>query len=181
MNAGDVPWPDIVIGAVLVLMVFKGFARGFVKEIGGFVALAALLVAPRFYNGSADATIDHYTKLGMAGSHLVGMLLTGLFAYAVVAVVASALNRIAKLPLLGIGNALAGGLVGFVKGAILVWLAIYVALFFPLTPEIRASLHASRLAPYFVTFDGVVDNFVEAAIPGVALPVLNPYFARHHL
>ncbi len=173
-------WPDLVIGAILALTTFKGFARGFVKEIGGLLALAAFLIAPHFYNGSADAAIDGYTKLGATGSHLAGMLMTGIAAYLVVLVVAALLDRIAKLPVLGIGNSLAGAALGFAKGAIAIWLALYVALFFPLTPEIRQSLHASRLAPYFTEFDGLLDAAIESAVPEFARPMIDPYFARHH-
>ena len=32
-------WPDIVIGAVLILGALKGFKRGFIAELTGFVAL----------------------------------------------------------------------------------------------------------------------------------------------
>jgi membrane protein required for colicin V production len=178
---GAVSWPDFVIGAVIALAAFFGFKRGFIKEIAGLLALVAMIVAPHYYNGAADGIIDRYSKLGPIGAHLVGMLLTGLFAYIVVIAVASVLNRIAKLPILGTGNALAGGIVGFVKGAVAIWLLLYVALFFPLTPAIRTSLHASKLAPYFVTFDGPIDAVVESAIPSMVRPMVDPYFARHHL
>ncbi|HTU80568.1 MAG TPA: CvpA family protein [Candidatus Acidoferrales bacterium] len=179
--SGAFPWPDAAIGAVLVLAAFKGFARGFVKEVGGFIALAALLVAPRYYNGSMDSTIDGYTKLGPVASHVAGMLLTGAFAYVAVIAVAFLLDRIARLPVLGIGNALAGGAVGFVKGAILVWVVLFVALFFPLTPAIRTSLRGSRLAPYFVAPDYIAIAAVEATLPDFARPFVEPYVDRHHL
>ena len=60
------------------------------------------------------------------------------------------LGTIAKLPLLGLGNAIGGAFIGFAKGAILLWLVLFIALFFPLSPDIRDGLHQSRLAPYLV-------------------------------
>lgn len=178
---GGFSWADVIIGGLLAVATLVGLRRGFIKEIAGLVALVALIVAPHYYNGAADATIDQYAKVGPIGAHLIGMLLTGIFAYVVVMAVAFALNRAAKVPVLGLPNAIAGGIVGFVKAYVFIWLALYVLLFFPLPPDTRASLHASKLAPYFVTFDGVIDTFVENAIPGMARPLVEPYFDRHHL
>lgn len=178
---GGFAWPDLVIAAIILFTTYKGFSRGFVSELGGAVAIVVGLVAPRFYNGSADALIDHWTKFGMAASHAVGMLLTGIFAYVIVLAIAAVLNRVAKLPILGIGNALAGAIVGFLKGAILLWLVLFIALFFPLTPPVRDALHRSQLVPYFTMFDGNVDAALEFVIPPFAKPWLQPYFDRHRL
>jgi len=178
---GGFAWPDLVIAAIILFATYKGFSRGFVSELGGAVAIVVGLVAPRYYNGSADALIDHWTKFGLAASHAVGMFLTGVFAYVVVLAIAAVLNRVAKLPILGLGNALAGGLVGLLKGAVLIWLVLFVALFFPLTPPVRDALHRSRLAPYFTTFNGAIDSALEFATPPFAKPWLQPYFDRHRL
>jgi hypothetical protein len=98
-----------------------------------------------------------------------------------VLVVARLLGTIAKLPVLGFGNALGGALIGFCKGAILLWLVLFVALFFPLSPDIRAGLHQSRLAPMLTTYDAPVDDAILSTIPWFARPFLAPYFKRHHL
>jgi uncharacterized membrane protein required for colicin V production len=172
-------WPDVVIVAIAGLAAFKGFSRGFVRELGGFVALAAGAIAPWYYNGSLDAQIDAVVKLGQWPSHIVGMILTGLFAYGVVIVAASVLGRIAKLPILGIGNAIAGALVGCIKAAALLWLILFVALFFPLTPAIRASLHQSRILAYAAPFDATVDAAIVNTLPPFARPLLSPLFGRH--
>ncbi|MEO6836666.1 MAG: CvpA family protein [Candidatus Tumulicola sp.] len=176
---GGFAWPDVVIVLVVVATTLKGYSRGFVRELGGAVAIAAALIAPWYYNGSADPQIEAFTRLGSGPAHIAGMVLTGIVAYVVVFVAVWILNRIAKLPILGIGNALAGAIVGFVKGAILVWIILFVALFFALTPPIRASLHASRLVPYFTQFDGAIGAAIENTIPPFARPLLSPFFARH--
>ena len=36
-----ITWPDLVIGGIALLLALKGWKRGFVTEIGGFIALAA--------------------------------------------------------------------------------------------------------------------------------------------
>jgi uncharacterized membrane protein required for colicin V production len=178
---GGFAWPDVIVVLVLAAAAFKGFSRGFVSELGGVVALAAALIAPWYYNGSADTQIEAYTKLGSGPAHVTGMVLTGIIAYVVVFVAASILKRLARLPILGTGNAIAGAAAGLAKGAILVWLIVFVALFFPLTPPIRTSLKAARFVPYFTIFDGAVDTAIENTIPAFTRPLLDPFFARHSL
>ncbi len=178
---GGIAWPDVAIAIVLVIATLKGYARGFVSELGGAVAVTAGLVAPWFYNGAFDPQIERLLNVGPGSAHVVGMFATGLAAYVVILVVARLLGTIAKLPLLGLGNAIGGAIIGFLKGAILLWLVLFIALFFPLSPDIRVSLSQSRLAPYLVTYDTPIDNAMLSTIPWFARPFVMPYFRRHRL
>jgi uncharacterized membrane protein required for colicin V production len=176
-----VAWPDVVIVIVLVIATLKGYSRGFVSELGGAVAVTAALVTPWFYNGALDPQIAGFFDLGPGSAHVVGMFATGLGTYIVILIVAYLLGRIAKLPLLGLGNALGGALIGFAKGAILLWLVLFISLFFPLSPDIRAGLHQSRLAPFLVIYDAPIDDAILSTIPWFARPFAMPYFRRHRL
>jgi uncharacterized membrane protein required for colicin V production len=178
---GGVAWPDIVIVIVLAIATYKGYSRGFVSELGGAVAVTGALVTPWFYNGFLDSQIEGVTKLGPGSAHVIGMFGTGLLTYVAIIVIARLLGAVAKLPVLGWGNAVGGALVGFAKGAILLWLVLFISLFFPLSPDIRESLHQSRLAPYFVTYDAPIDDAILSTIPWFARPFVLPYFKRHHL
>lgn len=178
---GGVAWPDVVIVIVLGIATYKGYSRGFVSELGGAIAVTAALVTPWFYNGALDSQIEGITKLGPGSAHVIGMFGTGLLTYVVLLFVARLLGAIAKLPVLGIGNALGGAFVGFLKGAILLWLVLFIALFFPLSPDIRDGLHQSRLAPSLVTYDAPIDDAILSTIPWFARPFVLPYFRRHHL
>ena len=178
---GGIAWTDIVFALVLAFAVLKGYSRGFVKELGGLIAVVAAMVAPWYYNGSADWIIAKYTELGPPFAHAIGMFATSVAAYAIVMIVVWIVGGIVKLPILGLGNKIAGGLVGFVKSYALLWAVLYVALFFPLTPAIRESLHASKLAPFLTAYDSNVNFGVLAAVPPFAKPFLLPYFNAHHL
>ena len=180
MIAG-VAWPDVVILIVLGIATFKGYSRGFVSELGGAVAVTAALLTPWFYNGSLDPQIERITNLGPGSAHVVGMFATGLLTYVVILIAARILGTIAKLPILGFGNALGGAVIGFAKGAILLWLVLFISLFFPLSPDIRAGLHQSRFAPYLVVYDTPLDDAILSTLPWFARPFLLPYFKRHHL
>jgi uncharacterized membrane protein required for colicin V production len=174
-------WPDLLFAAVIALAVFKGFTRGFVKELGGLIAIAAATIAPWYYNGSADWIIAKYTDLGPPLAHAVGMIGTSLVAYLIVMTVVLIIGTIVKLPILGAGNKLAGAIIGFAKGYALIWAVLFIALFFPLTPAIRTNLHESHLAPFFTAGDSNVDNGIISAAPEFARPFLQPYFANHHV
>ncbi|MBV9719150.1 MAG: CvpA family protein [Candidatus Eremiobacteraeota bacterium] len=180
MIAG-VAWPDIIIVIVLLIATLKGYSRGFVSELGGAVAVTAALITPWFYNGAFDPQIQHLFNLGPGSAHVVGMFATGLATYIVILLLARLLGTIAKLPLLGLGNALGGAAVGFLKGAILLWLVLFIALFFPLSTDIRQALHESKLAPNFMAYDAPIDDALLSTIPWFARPFVMPYFRRHHL
>jgi uncharacterized membrane protein required for colicin V production len=178
---GGVAWPDLLFAGIVAFAVLKGYSRGFVKELGGLIAVLAATIAPWYYNGAGDWIIAKYTELGPPFAHAIGMFATSVAAYAIVMILVWIVGGIVKLPVLGLGNKIAGGAVGFVKGYALLWAALYVLLFFPLTPAIRGSLHASHLAPFFTAYDSNVDSGVLAAVPTFAKPFLLPYFAVHHV
>lgn len=174
-------WPDILIAAVLLVAALKGFKRGFVSELSGAVALICAFITPWFYNGAFDGVLEQTLHTSAGSSHVIGLFLTGIATYTVVMLAARVLNLVAKLPVLGTGNALLGAAVGLLKGAVLVWLVLYVALFFPLSPQIRADLHRSRLAAALTLPDARIDRAVIATLPSFARPFVRPYFAHHRV
>ena len=174
-------WPDLVIGAIALIAGIKGFRRGFVKELGGAVALFFSILTPWFYNGALDGAISGVTHLGPGSAHVIGMSLTGLITYAVLIAISMVLDKVARLPILGIFNAAAGAAIGLAKAAIFCWLVLYVALFFPLSPDIRADLHKSSLAATVTQWDPTIDGALYSTLPWFAKPVAEPFFKRHRV
>lgn len=178
---GAFAWTDVAIFALLAFTTYRGYTRGFISELAGIVALVAALVVPWYYNGILDPPIHDIAGLAIPLAHIAGMVISSIVAYVIVLVVASFLSRVKSVPVLGLGNSLGGAAIGFAKGAILVWLILFVALFFPLTTAVRGTLHQSRLAPFFVAYDANIDHAVMATIPAFALPWVMPFFRRHHV
>jgi uncharacterized membrane protein required for colicin V production len=178
---GSVSWADIFILIILAIVTARGFERGFIKEIAGFVALAAALIVPWYYSGTLDGPIANAVHVELPVAHLIATVASAAIAYAIVLLVAAYLGRIKKVPVLGLGNAIAGSVAGFVKGAIFIWIVLFVALFFPLTPGIRASLHGSRIATFLMSYNGTVDATIEATLPPWTLPLVQPFFKRHRI
>lgn len=174
-------WADVVIAAFALIAALRGWKRGFVSELGGFVALALGLWAGYRYDGSFDVQIAGLTHLGPGSAHVVGMALTAFLVYAVLLLASLLLGRVAKLPVLGTGNALAGAALGIVKAALVVWAVVYVALFFPLTPDLRADLHRSPLVEAVTLPNGTLDGAIERQMPWFIRPLVGPLFAHHRV
>ncbi len=173
-------WPDIVIGAIALIAAIKGFQRGFVKELGGAVALFFAILTPWFYNGSIDGPLESL-HLGPGSAHVIGMFLTGIATYAILIAISMVLDKVARLPLLGIFNAVAGAAIGLAKALVFVWVLLYVALFFPLSPDIRAGLHGSSGAQFVTQWNPTIDGVLYSTFPWFAKPFANPFFKRHHV
>jgi uncharacterized membrane protein required for colicin V production len=174
-------WPDVVIGAIVLVAALKGYKRGFISELAGAIALFAGLITPFWYDGFADPALQTYLRLGPGSVHVVAMVAIGLATYFIVTMLAWFLNRFAKLPFLGLGNALAGGAVGIIKSVVFLWFILYVALLFPLSPDIRADLHNSRLVAVLTQPDGRIDGAITSTLPWFARPFVHPFFARHRV
>ncbi len=180
MIAG-IAWPDIVIAVILGIGAYRGATRGFVSELGGVVAVVAALITPWYYNGSFDPQLETFVKLGPGSAHVVGMFLTGIVTYVVVQALAWVLNRFASLPGINILNGIAGGAVGLLKSSVIVWVALFVALYFPLSPDIRNDLTIAKMPVYFTQQDALIDHAIESITPWFGKPFIGPYIRRHHL
>lgn len=174
-------WPDILIAAIFAIAVLKGYKRGFVMELSGAVALAVGLIVPWFYNGAFDEPLGKALHLAIGAAHVLAIFLVGIAAYAAVMIVARVLNAIAKLPVIGLGNALGGGAVSLLKALVCVWLILYIALFFPLSPQIRSDLHGSKLAAFITQANPSVDDALIATLPAFARGLVTPLFSRHRV
>ncbi len=174
-------WPDILIAAILLIAALKGYKRGFIMELSGAVALILSFITPWLYNGAFDGALENALHLGAGSAHVVAMFLVGIATYIAVLIVARVLNAFARLPVLGLGNALAGAAVGVLKGVLGVWAILYIALFFPLSRDIRTDLHRSVLARYITQPNAMIDERLSATLPWFARPYAQPIFDRHRV
>jgi membrane protein required for colicin V production len=174
-------WPDLVIGFIALLFALKGWKRGFVAEIGGFIALAAAIWAAIHYPGTFDAFFRDVVHIGEGSAHVVGMVVFALAVYVALMVISSVLSRIAKLPVIGLGNGLGGALVGIAKSLVGVWVVLYVLLFFPLTRDIRTDFHNSALVRLVTSENPQIDGMLQATMPWFVRPMVTPLFARHRV
>lgn len=174
-------WPDIVIAAILVLSALRGFKTGFVRELTGAVAFFFAIAAAFQYPGFWDATVQSLTGLRPASAHVLALILYAGAAYAIVLVIGAVLGRIAKLPIIGLANAILGAALGLAKAMVFLWAVVYVALFFPLSRDLRHDLHQSRLVALLEEPNPPLDGTLRRSLPWYARPFAEGMFARHHV
>jgi uncharacterized membrane protein required for colicin V production len=174
-------WPDLIIGGITLWFAIKGFQKGFVSELAGAVAVFVAIVAAFRYNGAFDGAVTSVTRLTHGSAHAVGLLVFAIVAYAIVMLLAWLLGRVAKLPVLGIVNGVAGALIGACKALFGAFAVLYVVLFFPIPGDVRSDLHRSVLVALVTQPDADVDEAVRGLMPWFIRPLVGPFFDRHHV
>jgi uncharacterized membrane protein required for colicin V production len=174
-------WPDVAIGFVIAVGALQGWRRGFISELTGTVAFAAALAAAFVYPGNWDGFVATVTRLGPGSSHVIAMIVFATFAYAVVFAIGTFLGKLAKLPLIGTVNGALGAAVGLVKATIFVWVVLYVALFFPLSRDLREDLHRSWMVAVLEGPNARLDGSLRSSLPWFVRPFSESIFARHRV
>ena len=143
------------------------------SETVGYVNRARAFMPP--------GTVPPFITRFDAGSVAVGLLIFAIIAYAIVMLIAWLLGRVAKLPVLGIANGIAGALLGACKALFGAFLVLYVVLFFPLPRDLQNDLHRSALVSLVTQPDPAVDDAIRGLMPWFVRPLLAPFFVRHHV
>jgi len=174
-------WPDIVIGGLALIFALKGWKRGFVSELSGLVAAGAAIVAAVRYPGTLDDLALNFLHARAGAAHIVGMVVFALAVYLAVMALAWIFGRFARLPVISLGNSAAGALVGLSKALVGTWAVLYVALFFPLSHDVRNDLRNSTLASIVTGPNARFDALMRGALPPFAKPFTDPIFVRHRV
>jgi uncharacterized membrane protein required for colicin V production len=174
-------WPDIVIGGLASIFALKGWKRGFVSELSGAVAACAAITAAVRYPGSLDDVAQRFLHASPGTAHIVGMVVFALAVYLAVMATAWIFGRFAGLPIISLGNSAGGALVGLAKALVGAWAVLYVALFFPLTHDVRSDLRHSTLASIVTQPNARVDALMRGALPAFVKPFADPVFVNHRV
>lgn len=176
-----VSWPDILIGAILLIGALKGYKRGLISEIGGFIAIVLAFWSALHYNGAFDAPVATYTHAATGSAHVIAMVVFGIAIYLILLALSIALGVFAKMPVLGVINNVLGTPIGLVKAAVLIWAIIYVALFFPLSADVRADLRQSQLVKIATQPNAQIDAAVISTMPWFARPFVQSFLKSHRV
>jgi membrane protein required for colicin V production len=142
-------WLDLVIIGVIAWVTFSAFRRGLIRELVTLVAMiAGAVIAGLFYDdlsNNLEFLTDDETVRNLAsfGALLIGALIIG-------QLVAGTLRKTAHLFMLGPFDHLGGAAFGFVKGVILVEVALIALAVFPPSETMADAVDESALAPVFL-------------------------------
>ena len=154
-------WIDLLIVGVIAWLTFSAFTNGLIREVVKLVALVlGAVVAGMFYDDLSQNLAflldDGPTRnLISFGALLGGTLLLG-------QIVAMMLRGTARMLMLGPFDHLGGAAFGFVKGIILVEVALIAVSVFPASSQVAVAVDDSALAPIFLERVPVM----ELALPG---------------
>ena len=122
---------DWIIVAVLVLSVLGGLSQGFFRSVFSLAGLVVGLAIAAWNYGRVAALLLPFLK-NEAVDDTIGFIVIALVVMGIAALAGTVLHKTFRRMGLGCLDRLAGGVFGFIQGALLVTLCILVALaFFP--------------------------------------------------
>ncbi len=142
---------DILIWAVLLVFVIKGFLRGLVREVCALVGLVAGgWAAFKYYQFLADAirsfiSIPHQIALALA--FILIFLVMGILFF----LIGHLLTVIFKIMLLGGINRVGGILFGLLEGAFILCMVLYFGTAQHVPEKVKAPLLRSKTAQPFIS------------------------------
>jgi|WetSurMetagenome_2_1015567.scaffolds.fasta_scaffold00205_30 membrane protein required for colicin V production len=134
---------DIIILAVLCVMTGYGIWKGLIKQVFSIVGIiAGYVVATRYYVSFAAYLNFSDSNIGKVVAFIILFILCVILFTALAFIV----NKFFKLPGLGFINSLFGGVIGFLKGFLIVVVAVIVLTF--MLPADNTILGKSVTLPY---------------------------------
>ena len=174
-------WVDALVFLTLAVAVWGGYRAGLIRELIGFAAIGvAWLLAGAFAGPFSDSiSAQWHTPVGVV--HLIGFWLLFLIVFAAVRAAGWISERFASLPILKIVSGIGGGLVAAAKSVLLLWFLLFVALFFPISGDVRSAMRSSPSARAIDSLDIPIYAMIEGSMPHTVRVVASTILKHHRL
>ncbi len=142
---------DSIILAVCAIFAIQGLFRGFVYEVMSLLAFVGGYFAVVLFKDAAVKFFENtFGVSGMLGVVLASVILFVL-AYVLIKFLEVYLSRFVNIVLLAGLNKIAGMVIGFLKGVVVVLIVVYVIRKQPIFPNLTENLrlNTSAVLPYF--------------------------------
>ncbi len=106
---------DIIIGALLLFGLIRGFSKGLFVEVASLVALVAGVYGAIHFSNFAAGLLENKFDLEQKYINSVAFAITFIIIVIAIALAGKALTKLANFAALGILNKLLGGLFGMLK------------------------------------------------------------------
>lgn len=126
----DINFTLIVVGIIALFELIKGFRRGMVKEIAGFIALVITLFVGALLIMLISSFQDGETK----NTIIAAILLVAIgLVYGIVNLILKSVKALSKLPVINVADSLLGFVLGAGKALMIVWITFLIVSegFFP--------------------------------------------------
>ncbi len=132
-------WLDFVLVFIFLLILFNGVRKGFMRQVVGLISFIIALYAALYWSSSMRGLMETYLKVDEVLANLteegtvpvwlvdviiniIAFLLVFLVVSLLLALIARRFRFLKRLPLIGPSNAVLGGVLGAVKGLLVVFL-----------------------------------------------------------
>lgn len=156
---------DYIIIAFVAVFTFKGLFRGLIFEVVGFLAVILAFILATKYMSDAAKWVDDFLNVSPTVATILGFLLIFFAVILIFQVVAHFLHKVVQYSFLGWLEKLAGGMVGFLKGAVAISLIILLISFIPLSEQLIPGQNQSKLFTPTRNFAPKIFNFMMKFIP----------------
>lgn len=174
-------WPDILVLVTLIVAFWGGYRNGVVREFIDLGSIILAWIAAGATAGTLSAGIGPAWHLQPATAHLIAFWIIFLTVFVALRALGFLAERVSKLPVMRVASGIGGGFIACVKAVLILWLVLFVALFFPIAPDVRDALRNSRSVPVIELLDRPALAIIEGSLPWFARQVAHPILKRHHL
>ncbi|MDD4764487.1 MAG: CvpA family protein [Atribacterota bacterium] len=150
---------------IILFNVFLGFKRGIIAEVLTLVGLIAVIFIAIFWYADLSSFLMKQFKWNQPLSHILSFILIFIAVIMTFRLFEYLLSHITALLLLNWINNLGGALFGFIRGAIIVGLLLFIVNFIPLPLEINYQIKESIFAEFFLKGLIIVYNSLREWMP----------------
>jgi uncharacterized membrane protein required for colicin V production len=174
-------WADGLVILTLIVAFWGGYRNGVVREAIGMLAIIIAWIAAGSFAGLMSPTMEKTFGLSQASGHLASFWLLFLFVFAATRAAGWAIEKITAKPVLKFASGIGGGFVSCAKAVLALWLVLFIALFFPIAQDVRATLKLSPTVTAIEALDRPVYAMLEESLPSRARPFARLFLDKHHL
>ncbi|MGH8005106.1 MAG: CvpA family protein [Limisphaerales bacterium] len=140
-------WLDFVLLALLVGSIALGVKRGLIREVMGFIGLIIGVVIAINKVDAVTAWVLSHMKASPVVVSFVSFVLILAFFYVAFRLIGMLFNKALSLSSLGRIDQVGGGLVGFIRGWVLVGFVLFLLFYLPFPQRFYDSIENSFFAP----------------------------------
>jgi membrane protein required for colicin V production len=161
---------DILIWAVLIFFVAKGFSKGLIREACSLLGLVTGGWAAFKYYSSLTLGVRHFINLPPHVAQPLAFLLIFLFFGLLFYLLGHLLTVILKIMLLGGINRIGGIVFGFLEGGFVLCVVLYLATTKPVPDKVKGLVAASKTAQSFAATGASIAAGWDGTARGAMLP-----------
>lgn len=174
-------WVDALVFLTLAVAFWGGYRSGVVRELIGLVAIVLAWALAGAFAGPFSDSLGQTWHVSVAVAHLIGFWLLFLIVFAGVRAAGWLLERVTSLPIVKVVSGIGGGLAAAAKAVLLLWFLLFVALFLPISGDVRDAMRASPSARAIDALDLPAYAMLESAMPRDVRIVTGSILKHHRL